>query len=156
MTDKPSEWALREAEELIGGDGDRYFISQEEIEAVAAALDAARRDEREKAVQRLLTFTYPPGHEFTRELAAAAISAVVDVPPRMPVECDAVIAERDRLRQALVEARDALEITRNVLAMTKFEPDAGEPHPMPDYAYDRAIQQSYDALTRIREALGDG
>ena len=48
------------------------------------------------------------------------------------------------------ELYDALFMLMNYTGMTKFEPDQGEPHPLPDYAYDRAMRAAQLALAKAR------
>jgi hypothetical protein len=48
---------------------------------------------------------------------------------------------------------DALFVLMNYTAMTKFEPDEGEKHPLQDASYDRAILAAQLALMKARGEL---
>lgn len=53
------------------------------------------------------------------------------------------------LRARVEELEGVLRTAFNVLCVIPFEPDAGEPHPVKDGIYDRAMAE-------IRQALGGG
>lgn len=49
------------------------------------------------------------------------------------------------------ELVNAVDRLWHYVVMSKFEPDAGTPHPMPEYNYDRVVALGRDILARAKE-----
>ena len=94
---QPSDWAKKHARELIGDAGDRYTITDQDIEDVALALDAARKEALEEAAQIALEYydeagasehpdigdpDHSLGQGFAANIIAKRIRALIDKEPK--------------------------------------------------------------------------
>ena len=94
-------------------------------------LDAANAIE---ALHAKLTEVERERDEWAKAVTAQVTSAGKDFDRAEKAEADSAA-----LRERVAELEDGVFHAFNYIAATKFEPDDGQPHPLPDFSYDRII-----------------